>query len=334
MFEKFAKGATGGNTTDSANGLTKAEADHLAAMEAQIATRERVQNLNNKIRIIQANEPMDMAKVMDILGNVGQDGLVDNSIIEGMRQFMGNNSDPIKATQYFSGLIARRFLSVADTRKIPANLLAYRGGSAMDITSNLVYAQPIRLFGASSALQPARYQQTPLNLAFNDDGQIVQGSDVFNKYTTSTTGSYAKPFIGHLFILKRKDTLKGDSKFYAESEYGYRMGLQLTDDTGAVLMLNHTPAVKVTSSVALVTSAPPLLGVDLGFAQSSLDEQFELDTTVPMDVSIEGTNVSITHYQLPMYTPLAEAIMAALISGRLDMMPIWMLNNLSSQFMF
>lgn len=333
MFEKFNLGSSSARQTDG-TGLTKDEANQLTVLENQIATRERVQNLNNKLRAIQANEPMDMAKVLDILGNVGQDGLVDSSIVEGMRQFMGNNSDPIKATQYFSGLIARRFLSVADVRKVPANLLAYRGGSAMDITSNLVYAQPVRLFGAASALQPARFQQTPLNLAFNDDGQIVQGTDVFNKYTTATSGTYSRPFIGHLFILKRKDTLKGDSKFYAESEYGYRMGLQLTDDTGAVLMLNHTPAIKVSSSTALVTSAPPLLGVELGFASSELEEQFELDTTSPMDVSVQGTNVSITHYQLPMYTPLSEAILAALISGRLDMMPVWMLNNLSSQFMF
>lgn len=325
MFDKFKNAKTQ---------MVRSENDQLTIVENAISDKLRRNKIQAQLIEIQNSEPMNLDRVMDIIGTLGTDNSINQSIIDGMRGVLGNNSDPVAMTKYFSGLIAQRVLTIADVRKIPGNLFASRGGVPLDVTSNLVYVQPIHLFGGASLIQPARFAQSPLSIAFDDNGEIIIGADTFSNYTTATDGSYTAPFVAHLFILKRKDTLKGDSKFFIESEFGYKAGLQLTDDTAAVLMLNHKFANKVTSDITLNVATPPDLIAGLSFNSSNLDEQFEVSTNTAMDVTIEGVNVSITHYQLPMYTPISEAILASLISGRLDMLPTWILNNLSAQFKF
>lgn len=308
--------------------------DPLARVEAQVAHAKRVAAVQKDIEILNVNTPMDLSRVMDMLGDLGTDAQIDQSIIDTMRKALGNNSNPIEMTKYFTGIIAKRVLTIADVRKIPAELFAFRGGSPLDITSARIYAQPAHLLGGASLLQPVRYTQKPVNVAFDPNSQITIGVNVFDNYTTNTIGTYDDPFVGHLFILKRNDILRGDSKFYVESQFGYKAGIQLTEDAAAVLVMNHRKAIKVDSSSAFDTATPPNLVVDLTFNNGEIDQEYELTTNVPMELTVTGTNVSVTHYQLPNYTPVAEAILAAMISGRLDMMPKWILSNLSAQFKF
>lgn len=322
MFDKFNKNKT-------QNG-----GDQIAVLEKHVADTKRVVALQKDLADLNANQPMDLTRVMDMIGSLGTDGTIDQSIVDNMHKALGNNSNPIEMTKYFTGLIAKRVLTVADVRKIPAELFAYRGGSPLDITSARIYAQPAHLLGGASLLQPVRYTQKPLNVAFDPNGQITIGIDIFDNYTTNTIGTYASPFVAHLFILKRNDTLRGDSKFYVESEFGYKAGIQLTDDSAAVLVLNHKKAIKIGATSVADVATPPNLVYDLTFDTQDMDQEYELDTTTAMELNVTGTNVSVTHYQLPNYTPVAEAILAALIAGRLDMMPKWILSNLSAQFKF
>jgi len=328
LFDKFNNKKPGSNTD------TKCAEDALAKTEKALDIRSRTLAVQNQLQEIAASQPVNLDNILNMIGSLGTDNAIDQSIIDGLASVLGNDPDPIKMTQYFSGIIAKRILTVADVRKIPGALFAQKGGTPLDITSSLVYTQPMHLFGSTSLIQPARFAQSPYSVAFNENSLITIGSDTFNNYLTNTSGSYASPFVGHLWVIKRNDTLRGDAKFLIESEYGYKAGIQLTDDTAIVVMLNHHKALKVESSITQDVAAPPNLGVNLVFEESDLDEQFEVSTVGPMEVTVQGTNVSITHYQLPMYTPIAEAILASLISGRMDMLPTWIMNNLSKQFKF
>lgn len=325
MFDKFKK--NNGNANCS-------QEEQLANTEKMLSTQKRIMAVNSELQALSASQPMNLDTIMNMLGTLGSDGSINQSIIDNMAQMFGNNPDPIAMTKYFSGLIAQRVLTVADVRKVPGSIFAYKGGIPLDITSDQVYVQPVHLFGASSLIQPARFKQQPLSIAFDANGQINIGNVLFSNYTSNTGGSYTAPFVAHLIVVKRNDTSLGDAKIFMTSEFGYEAGLQLTADTAAILMINHTKAIKVVSSSDNNVAAPPDLVVNLNFDASDLDDQFEIDTASPMEVVVTGTNVSLTHYQLPMYTPIAEAILASLISGRLDMLPTWMLNNLSKEFKF
>jgi hypothetical protein len=308
--------------------------EQLIKTEKAIDIQRRMTIAQNQLMELSANQSIDFKAVMDMIGTLGTDNGIEQNIVERLTDVLGNDPDPVKLTKYFSGMIAKRVLTVADVRKIPGNLFASKGGTPLDITSDQVYVQPMHLFGAAALIQPARYKQSPYSVAFDENSQITIGADTFDNYLTNTTGSYSTPFAAHLFVLKRNDTLRGDAKFFVESEFGYQAGLQLTDNTAAVLMLNHQKAIKVESAITEDVGAPPNLVTNLAYTASDLDEQYELTTTSPMEVEVRGTNVSITHYQLPMYTPIAEAVLASLISGRLDMLPTWVLNNLSKTFKF
>lgn len=305
----------------------------LAVVEKQLELRERQENVNRKMRDLSARQTVDIERVMTMIGDLGYDQSINQSIIDDLSNVLGNNSDPVKATKYFQGMIARKVLTIADIRKIPGSLFASRGGVPLDITSNLVYVQPAHLFGNCSAIEPARYQQSPLNVAFDENSEISIGVNTFNDYTTNTIGTYTVPFVGHLFVLKRNNILRGDAKFYVESEEGYRAGLQVTDDTAVVLVLNHIKAKKVTSDITPDTATPPNLVFDLNFTSTEQADQFELSFNTPKEVTVTGTNVSITHWQLPFYAPVAEAVLASLFTGRLKDLPQWILNNVSADFM-
>lgn len=308
--------------------------DHLLALEAKLQADDKVRAIMSRVQDSISRQVISLDSVMNMIGSLGTDPSIDQSIVDEASNVLGNNSDPIKATKFFTGLIAKRILTIADTRKQPANLFAQLGGVNTDITSNRVFMSPIALLSACAYIQPVQWTQNPFSGSFDDNGEFVVSAVTFNNIDFSSTlpmGSNT-PFIGNLFIIKRKDMLKGDAKFFIRSAAGYRAGIQINEDTAVVLVLNHTTAKQFTGAITTDGTGAPTYSVDTSGTLTSIDTQYEvLFSGAGPTINVTGTNVSITQYGLPMYTAIAEAFLATMISGRLDMIAAWTLSSLTAQ---